>query len=62
MTEKINEQIMAVRATGKANMLDTNAVQRVAYDMDFYELVCFIEDDRKAYARFVMTGKTGEDK
>jgi gamma-glutamylcyclotransferase (GGCT)/AIG2-like uncharacterized protein YtfP len=60
MTEKIKEQIMAVRATGKANMLDTNAVQRVAYEMELYELVCFIEDDRRAYARFVMTGKTGE--
>jgi hypothetical protein len=28
--------------------------------MEFYELVCFIEDDRKAYARFLMTGKTEE--
>lgn len=54
----VKEQILAVRASGRTNMLDTNAVQRVAYEMDFYELVCFIEDDRRAYARFIMTGST----
>lgn len=61
MDATIREQIMAVRATGKTNMLDTNAVQRIAYEMDLYELVNFIEDDRRAYARFIMTGKTEED-
>ncbi len=29
MTEKIRRQIMAVRDTGRTNMLDTNAVQRI---------------------------------
>ncbi len=62
MNEKIHEQIMAVRATGKANMLDTHAVQRVAYEMEFYELVVFIEDDRRTYARYIMTGGAVEDK
>ena len=52
---------MAVRATGKCNMFSVNEVQRVAYDMDFYELVNFIEDDRKAYSRFILTGKTEEE-
>jgi hypothetical protein len=61
VNEKIKEQIMAIRATGKTNMLDTYTVQRVANDMELYELVCFIEDDRRAYARFIITGKTEED-
>ncbi|GHU57337.1 hypothetical protein AGMMS49975_22730 [Clostridia bacterium] len=56
MTETIKEQILAVRDTGETNMFDTNAVQRIAFDMEFYELVSFIEDDRKAYARFILTG------
>ena len=57
LTDTIYEQIMAIRATGKVNMLDTTAVQRLAFEMDFYELVNFIEDDRKAYTHFVLTGK-----
>jgi gamma-glutamylcyclotransferase (GGCT)/AIG2-like uncharacterized protein YtfP len=61
MNETIKEQIMAVRATGKSNMLDVNMVQRVAYDMEFYELVNFIEEDRRAYARFILTGSTDEE-
>jgi hypothetical protein len=61
MSQTVKEQILAVRDTGKTNMLDTNMVQRVAFDMEFYELVNFIEDDRRAYARFIMTGKTEED-
>ena len=60
MTTRIMEQILAVQATGKANMLDAHAVQRVAFDMDFYELVTFIEDDRRAYARFIMSGEMEE--
>jgi len=56
MDSTIKEQIMAVKKTGETNMLDVNAVQRIAYDMEFYELVNFIEDDRKAYSRFIMTG------
>ena len=56
MTGKIREQIETVRRSGTANMLDTTAVQRVAYETDLYELVCFIEDDRAGYAKFVMSG------
>ena len=52
----VREQIIAVRDTGKTNMFDTNAVQKIAFDMGFYELVNFIEDDRKGYARFILTG------
>jgi hypothetical protein len=55
--ETIREQIMAIRDEGRANMLDTNAVQRLAYEHDFYELVNFIEDDRKAYSNFIFTGR-----
>ena len=43
MTEKIKEQILAVRATGRTNMFDTNMVQVIANEMKFYEIVIFIE-------------------
>ena len=55
--EKVMEQLMAVRAEGKVNMLDVHAVQRIAFEKGFYELVDFIENDRRAYARLILTGK-----
>ncbi len=58
MTETVREQIMQVRDTGLTNMFDLNAVQRIAYDMDLFELVCFIEDDKAAYVKFILTGET----
>ncbi len=50
----INEQIQEVRATGLVNMLDIKSVQRVAFDNEFYELVCLIEDDKQAYLDLLM--------
>lgn len=56
MTEKIKEQILAVRDTGRTNMFDTNMVQLIAFQMEFHELVDFIETNRSDYVRFIMTG------
>lgn len=57
MTEKIREQISAVRDSGVANMCDTVAVQRAAFERDFYELVLFIEENREEYWNFILTGR-----
>ena len=57
MTDKVREQILAVRATGRTNMFDTNAVQVIADEMRFYELVVFIEEHKDKYARFILTGE-----
>jgi len=56
MTDKVKEQILATRDTGLTNMFDIHAVQKIAYDMEFYELVNFIEENRIAYVRFILTG------
>lgn len=58
MTETIREQILAIRAEGATNLFDAQTVQRIAFEKGFYELVHFIETDRKAYARFILTGET----
>lgn len=58
MTEKIKEQIIAIRDTGLTNMFDTNMVQRLAYERNFYELVVFIEENRKEYVHFILYGAT----
>ena len=56
MTETIREQIFAIRDTGLTNMFDVRTVQRLAFDQDFYELVCYLEEHRKEYVRFIMFG------
>lgn len=57
MSETVKKQILTIRDTGLTNMFDTNAVQRIANDMGFYELVVFIEEHRKEYAQFIITGE-----
>ena len=57
MTEQIKEQIIAIRDTGLTNMFDTNTVQRLAYERNFYELVVFIEENRKEYVHFILYGE-----
>lgn len=57
MTEKIRQQILAVRATGRTNMFDISAVQFIANEMRLYELVIFLEEHRSGYVRFILTGE-----
>jgi len=57
MSDKVRDQILAVRATGRTNMFDTNAVQVIADEMHFYDLVVFIEEDKDKYAHFILTGE-----
>lgn len=57
MNEKIKTQILKVRDTGLTNMFDTNAVQKIAFEMELYELVNFLEDNKKAYVHFILTGE-----
>lgn len=57
MTDTIKEQILAIRATGLTTMFDVYAVQQLAFERDFFELVCYINEDRAGYVRFILTGK-----
>ena len=57
MSEQIKAQILKVRDTGLTNMFDTNAVQKIAFEMELYELVNFLEDNKKAYVHFILTGE-----
>ena len=57
MSETVKKQILAIRDTGHTNMFDTNAVQRIANDMGFYELVVYLKEHRKEYLHFIITGE-----
>lgn len=57
MTNKVREQILTIRNTGMTNMFDVNIVQRMAHEMNFFELVIFIEEHKDQYVRFILTGE-----
>lgn len=57
MTEKIKEQILYIRDTGKTNMFDVGMVQYLANEYGFYELVVYLEENRKEYVHFILTGE-----
>ena len=57
MSETVKKQILAIRDTGLTNMFDVRTVQHIANDMKFYELVVYLEEHRREYAHFILTGK-----
>ena len=57
MTDKVCKQILAIRDTGLTNMFDVVSVQRIANDMGFHELVVYLEEHRREYAHFILTGE-----
>lgn len=58
MPDSIRKQILAIRDTGLTNMFDIPMVQRLAYERKFYELVCWLEEHRKEYIHFILTGES----
>ena len=58
MSEKVREQILAIRDTGLTNMFDIHMVQRLAFERDFYELVLYLEEHPKEYVHFILYGET----
>jgi len=59
ITDELKQQILQVRDTGKTNMFDILAVQRIANDLELFELVCFLEEkqNRAAYSDYILYGK-----
>jgi len=55
--DQIREEILEVRETGRCNMLDTAAVQRAAYEMEYFDLVTFIEEHKRNYTNFIFYGE-----
>lgn len=57
MTKEVRDAILKVRDSGRANMLDVRAVQYIANEMGLYELVIYIEEHKREYANFILTGR-----
>lgn len=56
MNDTIKRQIEAIRRSGETNMLDINMVQWIANRDNYYELVIFIEEHRKEYIKYLLSG------
>lgn len=61
MTETVKKQILAIRETAETNMFDVRTVQAIANRRGFYELVIYLEEHRKEYTNFILTGSTGNE-
>ena len=60
MKEPERSQILQIRSGGKYNMFSIREVQREAFDLGFYELVCLIEDNPGEYVHFILYGDGGD--
>lgn len=49
----LKEQILVICDLGKTSTPDCRMVQRIVYEMDFYEFVVFIKEYQDLYARFI---------
>ena len=58
MDNTIRGQILKIRDTALTNMFEINSVQRIAYNLNMFELVCYLEDksNRKEYGEFILYG------
>ena len=59
MTEKVRDQLLIIRDSGFTNMFDIPRVRQIALDFGFNDLVEYLDQNRKAYSRFIMYGDDG---
>lgn len=57
ISDRVVEQILLIRDTGKYNMLDIPNIKLEAYVKGYYELVEFLEDHLGGYLEFIIIGK-----
>jgi hypothetical protein len=57
MDNRLKEQILAIRATGETNMFDVPKVREIALREGYDELLNFLDVNKAAYARFILTGE-----
>ncbi|MCL1976230.1 MAG: DUF5049 domain-containing protein [Firmicutes bacterium] len=56
----VREQILKIRDTGETNMFDVNMVAQIAMRESYYELADYLQDHKKEYSRFILSGKEKE--
>lgn len=54
INDNLKQQIEEVRLSGKVNMLDVKMVQYIANQMNLYELVILLEDEKEEYIYYLL--------
>ena len=57
MTKVVFDSIMKIRESGKVNMFEIVSVQNLAYRMRLFELVEWLNNHKREYIEFILTGK-----
>jgi hypothetical protein len=57
MTEVIKKQILDIRDSGETNMFDVSRVRIISLRKGYFELLEFLENNKNAYVRFILTGE-----
>jgi len=57
MTDKVREQILAIRETGLTNMLDTHMVQRLGLDRHYYDAEDIIQRRKEEIKQLQREGR-----
>ena len=57
MTDEIKQQIIAISRTGLTNMFDIDRVIVIAQELNFMELIEYIEQDKNRYFNFILRGR-----
>lgn len=60
MNPEVRTQILAIRASGETNMFDVRMVEQIALREGYDELLIYLSDHRRAYAQFILTGRTAD--
>ena len=56
MSDKLRNQILAIRDSGAVNMFDISGVKQEAQDRKYTLLVIFLETNKGDYLRFIQSG------
>jgi len=56
-TDEMKALLLRIRDSAVTNMFDIRAVQRIAFENEWYDLVTFLEADRGAYALWILRGE-----
>lgn len=57
MTDVIKKQILDIRDSGETNMFDVSRVRIISLRKGYFELLEFLENNKNAYVRFILTGE-----
>lgn len=57
----VYEGLEAIRKSGETNMLDRPMVMRLAYEREFYELVTWLDENKKLYSEGIFRGFAVEE-